>query len=424
MENPEPHAPSPWRWIPTLYFCEGVPNAVAANLSVVFFKNLGISNAEIAFYTSALYLPWVLKPLWSPAVEFHGTKRLWTVALQLILACAFAGLFAAVSAPHFLGWMLILLWVLAFSSATHDIAADGFCLLALPVHQQAAYVGVRNTCYRISTIAVKGALVGLAGKVFSITGNVHHAWAVVFIVLASWFVASSAYHFFVLPQPAGDRPLVASAELRAGFAETFHSFLEKPRIGSIVAFLLFYRLAEAMALKLVEPFLLDARSVGGLGLSNQQLAFVNGTGGVIALLVGGLLGGWLISRHGLRKMLWPMVLSMHLPIVVFFLLALMQPQNIGTIAAALAAEQFGYGFGFTAYMVYMMLVAGGRHKTAHYAICTGFMAAGLMVPGMIAGELQERLGYADFFLWTCVATIPSFIATALIKVDPAFGKKA
>ncbi len=424
MEHPS--QPSPWRawsWVPSLYFSQGLPNAVAASLSVVMFKNLGVSNTEIALYTSALYLPWVIKPLWSPLVELVGSKRRWVVVTQFVLALVLAGISTAVPSPDFLRPTLALLWVMSFCSATHDIAADGLYLLALPAHQQAAFVGVRSTFFRVSSIAVKGGLVWLAGWLLGRSGDIARVWSTIFAVLSGWFVLSAAYHAWVLPRSPADRPAARGARERAGSLEIFSSFLAKPGIGTTVAFLLLYRLAEAMALKLVEPFLLDPRAAGGLGLTNEQLGFANGTVGVTALLGGGLLGGWLISRYGLKRMLWPMILVMHVPIVVFLLLAIARPEGLALISSALAVEQFGYGFGFTAYMTYMMFVAVGPHRTAHYAICTGFMAGGLMVPGMAAGWLQEQLGYAGFFACTCAATFPSFIAVALLKVDPAFGKK-
>jgi PAT family beta-lactamase induction signal transducer AmpG len=427
METPAATSSPAWRawsWVPSLYFSQGLPNAVAASLSVVMFKNLGVSNTEIALYTSALYLPWVVKPLWSPLVELAGAKRRWVVVTQAVLALILAGLALAIPSADFLRPTLVLLWAMSFCSATHDIAADGFYLLALPAHQQAGFVGVRSTFFRISSIAVKGGLVGLAGWLLGRSGNMAHAWGLVFAVLAGWFALSAAYHAWALPRPAGDRPTVRAARPRAGAAEVFSSFLAKPRIGTTVAFLLLYRLAEALALKLVEPFLLDPRAAGGLGLTNEQLGFANGTVGVGALLAGGLLGGWLISRHGLKRMLWPMIFVMHVPVAVFLLLALARPESLAIISAGLAAEQFGYGFGFTAYMTYMMLVAEGPHRTAHYAICTGFMAGGLMVPGMAAGWLQAQLGYAGFFACACAATLPSFVALGFLKVDPAYGRKA
>jgi PAT family beta-lactamase induction signal transducer AmpG len=314
---------------------------------------------------------------------------------------------------------------MAFSSATHDIAADGFYLLALPAHQQAAFVGVRSTFYRLAMIAGQGGLVYLAGTLQDITGDVAQAWAWVFVVLAVFFVLAGLYHFVALPRPAGDVTVKRSPALAADYLEVFAAFFRKKEILTILSYLLVYRLAEAQLLKLVTPFLLDARTVGGLGLTTQQVGIVYGTIGIIALTLGGLVGGYVISRFGLKRMLWPMILTMHVPIAAFIFLAVAQPTSVPVIGASVAVEQFGYGFGFTAYMVYMMMIAGnGEHKTAHYALCTGLMALGMMLPGMAAGWIQDQIGYTNFFIWVCVATLPSFLATALLKVDPAFGKKA
>jgi len=423
MENPAATSPSAWRWIPTLYFAQGVPNAVATSLAAVMFKNLGVSNADLAFYLSWLYLPWVCKPLWAPLVDLHGTKRTWIVALQFVLGVLLATVALTVPAPDFARYALVLLWLTAFSSATHDIAADGFYLLALPVHQQAAFVGVRSTFFRVSTIVVKGGLVWLAGRLFGITGSLTSAWSTIFLVLGGLFGLAALYHLRALPRPAADGPAALPTGNAPGALAVFASFFAKPGIAVSVFFLLVFRLPEALALRLVEAFLLDPRSAGGLALNNEQVGLVNGTVGTVALLGGGLLGGWLISRHGLKRLLWPMLLVMHLPVAVFVFLAAIQPSNLYLIGAGLAVEQFGYGFGFTAYMVYMMLVARGPHQTAHYAICTGFMALGLMLPGMKAGVLQEHLGYPSFFGWALAAGVLSLAAAALVKIDPAFGRK-
>ncbi len=421
--TPTPDASHVWRWIPTLYFNQGIPYVVVMTLSVVMYKNLKISNTEIALYTSWLYLPWVLKPLWAPVVDLFRTKRLWIVSLQFVLGLAFALVALTLPAPHFFQLTLAVLWLMAFSSATHDIAADGFYLLALPPHQQAAFVGVRSTFYRLAMIAGQGGLVYLAGSLEKTTGSVVQAWTLVFGLLAGGFTAVAGYHFFVLPRPAADRPAPAGGNFLANFAAVFAAFFRKPGIGATLAFLLLYRFAEAQALKLVTPFLLDPREVGGLGLTTQQVGIVYGTVGVIALVLGGLLGGWVISLFGLKRLLWPMICIMNLPNLVFLILSLTQPVSLWAIGTGLVVEQFGYGFGFTAYMIYMIYVARGEHQTAHYALCTGFMALGMMLPGMPAGWLQDHLGYVRFFVWVMVATIPSFAAAALIKVDPEFGKK-
>ena len=424
MDRPVQTSRSPWRWIPTLYFGQGLPYVVVMTLSVIFYKNLGLSNTDIAFSTSWLYLPWVIKPLWAPLVDLLGTKRRWIFSLQFVLGAALALVALAIPGPEYFRLTLVVFWLMAFSSATHDIAADGFYLLALPTSTQAAFVGVRSTCYRLAMIAGQGGLVYLAGALADRTGSVRFAWSCVFFLLAGFFLLLAFYHRSALPHPALDAP--STAERRhfwRDFFEVFAAFFRQPRIGSIMAFLLLYRLAEAQLLKLVTPFLLDARSAGGLGLKTQEVGLAYGTVGVVALLSGGLCGGYVISRFGLKRMLWPLVLTMHVPNLIFVALSQAQPANLTLISAAVAVEQFGYGFGFTAYMLFMIMVAEGAHRTAHYALCTGFMALGMMLPGLPAGWIQEKLGYPHFFLWVCLCTLPSFVAAALIRIEPEFGKK-
>jgi MFS transporter, PAT family, beta-lactamase induction signal transducer AmpG len=425
MSNPtSPASARPWAWIPTLYFAQGIPYVVVMTLSTVVYKNLGISNTDIALYTSWLYLPWVIKPLWSPLVDMFGRKRLWIVTLQFVIGVAFALVALTLPGPGFFRLSLAVFWLMAFASATHDIAADGFYLLALKQGQQSAFVGVRSTFYRLASLSAQGGLVYLAGLWQERTGSVVQAWAMVFGLLAAVFVAVGLHHAFALPRPAADQPTVGGGGLVKEFLGVFAAFLRKPGIPTILAFLLLYRLGEAQALKLLSPFLLDARDKGGLGLSTREVGIVYGTVGIIALTVGGLLGGWAISRRGLKAMLWPMILATHVPVAVFLLLALYQPTSLWLIGGALAVEQFGYGFGFTAYMLYMMLVADGPHKTAHYAICTGFMALGMMLPGMAAGWIEDQIGYVKFFAWVLACTVPSFVVIARLKIDPEFGRKA
>lgn len=424
MNTPIAPAPRPWRWIPTLYFGQGIPYVVAMTLSVVMYKNLQISNTAIALYTSWLYLPWVIKPLWSPVVDLYRTKRWWIVGLQCLLGLALALVAFTVPAGNGFQLTLAVFWLMAFSSATHDIATDGFYLLALPAHQQAALVGVRSTFYRLAMIAGQGGLVYLAGSLQEFTGDVRVAWTAIFILLAVFFIGLALYHWVVLPRPAGDGPVGAGQPFAAGYREVFGAFFCRPGIKVILSFLLLYRLAEAQLLKLVTPFLLDGRAIGGLGLTTQQVGIVYGTVGVIALTLGGILGGLVISRYGLKRLLWPMITAMYLPNIIFVYLAVAQPTSLLVIGSVLAVEQFGYGFGFTAYMIYMIMVAKGAHQTAHYAICTGFMALGMMVPGMAAGWIQDHLGYLNFFIWVLVVSVPSFLVTALLKIDPSFGRKS
>ncbi len=414
---------NPWAWIPTLYFAQGMPYVMVMSVSVIMYKNLGISNTDIALYTSWLYLPWVIKPLWSPVIELFKTKRLWVVATQFVVGVALALVAFTLPMAFFFQMSLAMLWLMAFASATHDIAADGFYMLALPTHLQAAFVGVRSTFYRIANIAGQGALVYLAGQLMESNMDAKTAWQWVLMVLAVMFVALFAYHAWVLPRPASDVPTGKGDGVADGFMETFVSFFSRKDIVVVLSFLLLFRLGEAQALKLIAPFLLDSTVKGGLGLVTKDVGLVYGTIGVLALTIGGILGGVAISAGGLKKWIWPMLICVHVPNLAFVFLAYVQPASIPVIATAIAIEQFGYGFGFAAFLMVMIMVADGPHKTAHYAICTGFMAMGMMLPGMVSGWIQAQLGYQHFFIWVLICCLPSVVATWFLKIDPAFGKK-
>jgi PAT family beta-lactamase induction signal transducer AmpG len=416
----------PWAWVPSLYFGQGLPYVVVMTLSVIMYKNLGLSNTEIALYTSWLYLPWVIKPLWSPLIELLGRKRGWIVALQFVIGAALALVALSIPSSRGVQMSLALFWLMAFASASHDIAADGFYMLALNQRTQAAFVGVRSTFYRLANIGGQGGLVYLAGELQERSGSAAQAWSAVFFLMAAVFVLLGGYHQWMLPRPVSDvagQAKRSSHELWRDFIEVFAEFFRKPGIVVIIGFLLLYRFPEAQLLKLATPFLLDPASAGGLGLTTKQVGIAYGTVGLIALTLGGLLGGWVISRVGLKRALWPLILVMHTPNLIFVLFAIVKPSSLVLISVGLAIEQFGYGLGFTAYLMFMILVAEGKHKTAHYAICTGFMALGMMIPGMWSGWLQQQLGYLLFFVWVMVATLPSFGLAALVKIPADFGRK-
>jgi len=416
---------NPWAWVPTVYIAEGVPYMIAMTVSVVLYKNLGLSNKEIAFYTSWLYLPWVIKPLWSPFVDLFHTKRFWIVLMQLAIGASFAGVALTLPVTDFVRYTLAMFWIMAFSSATHDIAADGFYMLGLDTPQQAAFVGVRTVFYRVATIASKGGLVILAGALQKSGYPVVSAWSVTFLVAAAFFLALCLYHFFVLPYPASDHsaPLTRGKSLVAEYFRILTLFFRRKDIVIIICFFLFYRFAEAQLVKMVAPFLLDATAKGGLGLTTAEVGVIYGTVGVVALMLGGLLGGYVIYRNGLKFWLWPMVLIMHVPDLVFVYLSHALPESLWLIGSAVAIEQFGYGFGFTAYTMYMIMVSQGEYKTVFYAIGTGIMALGMMLPAMASGWIQEMLGYKNFYFWILFTTIPGFIVAALVKIDPEYGKK-
>lgn len=409
---------NPWSWIPTLYFAEGLPYVLVMTVSVIMYKNLGISNTEIAFYTSWLYLPWVIKPFWSPFVDLLKTKRWWITTMQLLIGAGLAGIAFFLPSSFFFQATLAVFWLMAFSSATHDIAADGFYMLALNESEQSLFVGIRNIFYRIATITGQGLLIVLAGMLEKWTGNIPYAWSLVFFVCAGLFIAIGLYHTYQLPKPTTDK----GASL-GSLGNLFKTFFQKKGIVLSLAFILLYRLGEAQLAKLASPFLLDKPEMGGLNLSTEQVGIIYGTIGVIALLLGGIVGGIVASKHGLKKWLWYMVAAMNVPNLVYVYLAFVQPENFWVISSCVAIEQLGYGFGFTAFMLYLIYVAQGPYQTAHYAICTGFMALGMMLPGMIAGWLQELMGYDWFFVWVCLCTIPGIILAGFLPIPKDFGKK-
>lgn len=617
FSSKKPESRNPWLWVPTLYFAEGIPYIVVMTVSVIMYKRMGVSNTDIALYTSWLYLPWVIKPLWSPIVDLLKTKRFWIVIMQFVIAVGLGGVALTIPLPDFFKYTLLFFWLLAFSSATHDIAADGFYMLGLSQHDQAFFVGIRSTFYRLAMITGQGLLVILAGYVESTTGlepieikviakpnyvneiiipdktlqtfeneklkiktssneiiigtvqksksevdsilkivkewnlkngfyqeenskqlnasaqeepswwsrnvaqplekflrenfgekkteikksdfagnigliyfhlnkepdkeyvvhfgrekgdnsinliegtrfifnqqnwnkpaialiqldpklsyetnatfqvrsgDIPFAWKVTFIFLAGLFILFFVYHFFILPYPKTDKPVISenSGNIIKEFFRTFVLFFKKDGIFAALGFLLFYRFAEAQLVKLASPFLLDVREAGGLALTTGQVGFVYGTVGIIALTLGGLLGGFVAAKKGLKYWLWWMVIAINLPDLVYVYLSQALPDNFWIINACVAIEQFGYGFGFTAYMLFMIYISEGEHKTAHFAITTGLMALGMMIPGMFSGWLQEIIGYKNFFIWVCIATIPSFLAVKFIKVDPEFGIK-
>ena len=401
---------NPSFWVPTLYFAEGLPYVLVMTVSVILYKNLGVSNAEIAFYTSWLYLPWVIKPLWSPFVDLLQKKRFWILSMQLLIGAGLAAIAFTIPTTNFFQITLALFWLLAFSSATHDVAADGFYMLALSDEKQSFYVGIRNTFYRVAMITGQGLMVMVAG-LLSKYYDIRIAWSITFLLAAGIFIVLSLYHFFVLPKSDLDvkQPLSKIREL-------FVSFFQKKGIITSLSFLLLYRLGEAQLAKIASPFLLDNFDVGGLALSTEQVGLIYGTIGVVALLVGGIVGGVLASRYGLKRCLWPMVLAMNLPNLVYVYLAMVQPQSFALIAFCVGIEQLGYGFGFTAFTLYLIQLSDGEFKTAHYAIGTGIMALGMMIPGMFAGYIQESLGYTDFFIWICICTLPGIFLASKIKI--------
>ncbi len=406
-----------WSWVPSLYFIQGLPYTLVISISIILYKKLDVSNADIAFYTSWLYFPWVIKPLWSPFVDLLKSKRWWVVTMQFVLGVCMAGVAFAIPTSFFFQSTLAFFWLVAFSSATHDIAADGFYMLGLSKEKQAFFIGIRNTSYRLAMIFCQGTLVMLAGYIEKTRNDIPLSWSVVFYISALILILGAVYHKFILPRPAADdsKSNQSFQTIIKGFMETISDFFSKKGIGLALFFILFYRLAEAQLIKLASPFLLDNKSVGGLGLSTGEVGWLYGTLGPVALITGGILGGIVISKAGLKKWIWPMALILNLPNLVYVYLAYVLPNSMFITGICIVVEQFGYGFGLTAYTMYLIIFSDGKYKTSHYAFATGLMAAGMMFPGMISGWIQEQIGYRLFFVWVMVCTIPGFIATAMIR---------
>ena len=416
---------SPWAWVPTLYFAEGVPYVAVMTISLILYKRLGMSNTDITLYTSWLYLPWVMKPLWSPFVDIVKTKRWWIVTMQILIGAALGGVAFTIPASWWLQGTLCFFWLMAFASATHDIAADGFYMMGLDQHEQAYFVGIRSTFYRIATIFSSGLLVGAAGALQVLTRSIRYSWSLVFYLMAGLFIAFWLYHNWILPHPSedGDGHAKTPAAIWSEFRQTVVTFFQKPQVCAGICFMLFYRMPEGLLAKISALFLVDAQHNGGLGLSDGEYGLVQGTVGVIGLTVGGILGGICASRDGLKRWLWPMVMAITLPDIVYVLLAYLLPSSLFVISTCVFVEQFGYGFGFSAYMLYLIYYSQGEHKTSHYALCTAFMALSMMIPGLFAGALQEAVGYQAFFIIVMLACTMTYVVTAYLKIDPEFGKK-
>ena len=411
----------PWIWVPMLYLTEGLPYVMIMTVSVIMYKNLGVDNADIGLYTSFLYLPWVLKPFWSPLVDLFATKRKWFLTMQLLLVLAFLGVGLALPTNSFFILSLACFWIAAFASATNDIASDGFYLIALKEDQQAFFVGLRSTFYRIAFLTGQGLIVIIAGLLEQKLGNNTQAWSLTMVSVAVLMLLLTLGNLLSTPKIESASNFQKAKTL--SFLEVFVSFFQKKEIGLAMAFILTYRLGESQLVKMASPFLLDDKSLGGLALTTSQVGWIYGTLGIIALSVGGIVGGIVISRDGLGKWMMPMILALNVPNVFYYLLANFQPESLWFAGIVVVIEQLGYGFGFAAFMVYLIYIAEGLSKTSHYAIATGFMALGMMLPGMISGFIQEALGYQGFFIIVVLAALPAILLSRFITFPKDYGKK-
>ncbi len=418
----------PFLWLPSYFIPCGIPYAIVMTMAGIMYKNLGVSNIEIAFYTSCLYLPWTIKPLWSPIVQMYGTNKMWVVSMQSLLAILFGVMAFTLPTAHFFQNTLAVFWLIAFASSTHDISGDGLYLSALSKDQQAFYVGWISTLYRIAMLIGQGGIVMAAGALLNYY-SVTFSYSILFICLGIFFILVALYNYFVLPVPASLTPSAGSHNEKLTyfykeFKDIIYSFFRRKEIVIYLSFILFYRFAEAQLSKISSLFMLDPISSGGLGLSTARVGIIYGTFGVVALTLGGILSGYLIYKNGLKKWIWIMVCSINLPNVVYVYLSFAQPGSFITISLCVIVEMFGYGFGFSAFMLCLMKISDGKYKTAHYSICTAFMALGMMIPGMFSGYIQSILSYKGFYIWVMICTIPSFFVTRFLPLGKDEFKKS
>ncbi|WP_291788522.1 MFS transporter [Cecembia sp.] len=411
---------NPWYWVPPLYLTEGIPYVLIITVSVIMYKKLGVDNADIGLYTSLLYLPWVVKPLWSPLVDIYSTKRKWFLGMQLLLSLAFLGVGLSIPTNQFFVLSLACFWVASFASATNDIASDGFYLLALKEEQQSFFIGLRSTFYRVAMVTGQGLFVILAGYLEVKFGDNTKAWSLTMVLVAALMFVLTLINYWTTPNI--EKSSSYEKEKSLGFLDVFATFFRKKEVWLALAFILLYRLGESQLVKMASPFLLDDREVGGLALSTGDVGLIYGTFGIVALSVGGIIGGIVISKDGLGKWMLPMILSLNVPNFFYYLLAYFQPESTFYAGLVVVIEQLGYGFGFAAFMMYLIYVAEGPSKTSHYAIATGFMALGMMIPGMASGFVQEWLGYEGFFLWVVFAAVPGLLMVKYVKYPYDYGK--
>lgn len=411
------HHIHPWAWVPSLYFAEGLPYAIVNTLTVVMYKRLGLSNTELAFFTAILSLPWVIKPLWSPIVDIFSSKRRWIVVMQALIAAALGSVALALPGPAWLSATVASFMVTAFLSATHDISSDGFYMLALTQRNQSLFVGIRTTFYRLAMLLGQGPLLILAGYLEVTYGDIPHAWATLFETLAAIYAIIALYHAWALPRPDADstRRATSLSQVWKAFADSFAAFFRRRHIWVILLFMLLFKFPEAQLQKLISPFLLDDREAGGLALTTSQVGFCYGTLGIIGLLAGGIIGGIVIARGGLRRWLMPMAWTLTASCATMALLAYIPDPSILTINICIVVEQLGYGFSTTAYIMYCIHISKGNYATSHYAIATGFMSLGMMIPGMMAGAIEELIGYGPFFLWTLASSAVTLLVSFLSK---------
>jgi PAT family beta-lactamase induction signal transducer AmpG len=413
-----------YAWVPSLYLGEALPFSAVMLISVIMFQELGLADAQITYYTGWLGLPWVIKPIWSPIIDNMKTKRWWIVSMQFLMGVALALVAFTLPSAFWLQGTLAVFMLIAFASATHDISADGFYIIGLTDKDQELYVGVRNTFYRIGMVIGQGGLVLLAGymqqgKFGDALQSLTSSWVAVFIILGVLMLLLGLYHAFILPKVetvVHDR--FDFMEQMREFWLTLKVFAAKPHIISALCFILLFRLPEGLLTKIVPLFLKRSTAEGGLAMNDVDFGLIYGTLGVIGLLLGGLLGGWIVSRWGLKKCIWPLVLCITLPDIVYVYLSYCPSESLWLIGSCVCAEQLGYGLGFAAYTLFLVHFSRGERSTAVFSICTaGQYLGGVMLPGMVSGLISDSIGYQNFFWLIMLLCLVTFAVTAWVKIE-------
>lgn len=411
---------SPITWVSSLYFVQGMQFFVVMLIAGLMFKSLGVANDQIARWTGVLGLAWAFKPLWSPFLELARSKKLIVVAMQFTGAAGLALMALALQLPAYFAASIAVLFLLAYASATHDIACDGLYMASLDPARQAAFAGWQGAFFNASKFLTLGGLLVLVGKLETHIG-IQNAWSAIFVALALLLALLATYNAWALPGALNaDHADLTVAGIWRTLREVVADFLGKPQIWLAILFIVLFRFAEGQVQTIGPLFLIEARDKGGLGLSTEQVGGIYGTAGTAAFLVGSILGGYFTSWLGLKRAMFFLILGMAVPNVVFYYLALKLPTELWTIGAAVSVEMFGYGFGFVGMILYIMqAVAPGKYQTAHYALGTGVMQLGFILSKTISGDIQVRMGYEPFFLWTIACGVPALLLMFFVRLPDA-----
>jgi len=409
---------NPLTWVPSLYFAQGLPFFAVALVAGQMFKSMGVANDDIGHWTAAIMSAWIFKPLWSPFLELASSKKLVVVAFQLIGGACLGGVALALHTPFWIAACIVMLTLVAISSATHDVACDGLYIASLDEKDQARYAGWTGTFFNAGRFISAGGLLLLAGH-FEKTLGVASAWTIVFCILAAMMITLGLYNGWALPLAKNTVAVDTNAAAIAGtLREVIVDYFKKPGIWVAILFIILFRAGEAQVQTIGPLFLREARNLGGLGLSTAEVGAVYGTVGTIAFIVGSIAGGYFTSWLGLKRAILVLILAVNLPNLVFYFLAAAQPTNLAIIGTALSVEMFGYGFGFVGLILYMMqVVAPGKYQTAHYAFSTGIMQLGFSLFKWVSGDIQVALGYQNFFIWVLAAAIPVALLSQMIPMS-------